>query len=162
MPANELAIQLRTLLSDLYQQLTHLHDLLEQENLALSKNEFDQVTRLAQQKELATQIIEQCELKRRSLLDQHQLDYDARSMAQLSRHLPRGLVRELAGLWQQVAGLGQHCKDLNQINGIILAHLQRRAISTLRILRNQTTQSELYSASGNALTDLDQHSLARI
>ncbi len=162
MPTNELAIQLRKLLSDLTRQLNHLHDLLQQENLALSKNEFDLVTELAPQKELATLAIEQDELKRRSLLDQYQLDYDARSMAQLSRHLPRELVRELAGLWQQVASQGQQCKDLNQINGIILAHLQRRALSTLRILRNQTTQSELYSARGNALTDLDQHSLARI
>lgn len=162
MPAHELALQLRALLSELTQQLSRLHDLLQQENQVLAKGELDSVSELARQKELTTTAIEQCEQQRRKLLDQYQLGYDANSMAQLSRHLPRELVRELASVWQRIAAQGQQCKELNEINGIVLAHQQRRAITTLRILRGQTTHAELYSARGNSLTDFDQHSLARI
>ena len=162
MPAHELAIKLRELLSELTQQLSRLQDLLQQENHALAKGELDRVSELAQLKELATVTIERCEQQRRNLLDNHQLGYDAQSMAQLSRHLPRELVRELAGVWQRIAEQGQQCKEQNQINGIVLAHQQRRTLTTLRILRGQASQVEIYSARGNTLTELDQHSLARI
>jgi flagella synthesis protein FlgN len=162
MPAHELAIQLRALLSELSQQLARLQVFLQQENQALASGELDRVSELAHQKELTTNAIELCEQQRRKLLDHYQLGYDVNSMAQLSRHLPRELVRELAGVWQRIATKGQQCKEQNEINGIVLAHQQRRALTTLRILRGQTTHAELYSARGNSLTDFDQHSLARI
>ncbi|MBI3560106.1 MAG: flagellar protein FlgN [Gammaproteobacteria bacterium] len=162
MPAAQLATRLRDLLSELTLHLSQMLELLHIERQALATTDGDAITAVAVRKEATTQAIERCEQQRRELLDKHQLGSDSQSMARLARQLPAHTVRELALAWQTIRQQGQDCKQQNQINGIVLAHQQRRTQTALRILRGQIADNEVYSAHGDKYSELNQRTLARI
>lgn len=156
------AKHLHPLLVELRTHLTKLLDLLNQEHTALAKNDTEQVAQLAQQKQQLTTLIEHSESQRRTFFASLNLSADTKGMAQLAQSIARPQVRELAKLWQEILQTSQTCQQQNQINGIVLAHQQRRAMLLLQILRGQTNQTTLYSARGNKESEFAQHSLARI
>jgi flagellar biosynthesis/type III secretory pathway chaperone len=162
MSEHELASQLRNIFGSLVNGLTEMQTLLQQEHLALTDNNLDNITPLAKQKEKLSLHIERQESLRRTLLEKHQLPFGKNSLALLSRKLPKAVIVELLRAWDQVVELSRGCATQNQINGVVLAHQQRRTQAALRILRGHDGQNEIYSATGNTKDPFNQTSLARI
>lgn len=158
----EITSQLRTIFGLLVNRLTEMQALLQQEHLALTKNEIDNITALAKHKEKLSQHIEHQEALRRSLLEKYQLPFGKKSLEMLSRHVPKTITLELLRAWDKVVSLSRDCATKNQINGIVLTHQQRRTQTALRILRGQGEYTEVYSSSGNKQEQFKQTTLARI
>lgn len=162
MSEHEIASQLHTIFNLLVKRLIEMQDLLQQEHLALIKNENDNITFLAKHKEKLSLQIEQQEALRRVLLEKHQLPFGKTSLEILSRHVSKNAIVELLRTWDKIVNLSQACSTQNQINGVILAHQQRRTQMALRILRGQCEYNEIYSSSGNKQEQFSQNTIARI
>ena len=162
MPGSDTITQIQHVLAELHTQLTQLQELLKQEHSALNDNDTEQISQLALNKQKLTADINNNETRRCSLFASLNLEPDSLGMAQLVKQLARPQVRDLAKLWQGILQVGQDCQTQNQINGIVLAHQQRRAMHLLQLLRGQTGQTTLYSARGSKESEIAQLSLARI
>lgn len=162
MNASETNRQLHTLLAAIASELSTLHELLQAEQVALTSGSFELLPELAQRKDAASMAIERYEQQRRDLLASMNLSHTSDGMQQFSRRLAPNQLRELANTWQSVSLLGKNCQQQNQLNGIMLAHHQRRTLAALRLLRGQNTHHEIYSARGNKEGEFSQQTLARI
>ena len=158
----EIASQLRNIFGLLIKRLLDMQALLQQEHHALTKNETDNIASLAKHKEKLSLQIEQQESQRRSLLEKHQLPFGKNSLEIISHKVSKVTIIELLRAWDKVVTLSHNCSTQNQINGVILAHQQRRTQTALRILRGQGEYNEIYSANGNKQEQFNQNTIARI
>lgn len=162
MNTQEVVEQLFAQLNGLVQQLGQLVSVLEQEQTALTQNDFAALETLAHDKEVLSAQIEQIEQRRSNLCRQIKINCDFAGIKNFLASVSGKLLPRLETLWDQVNSLGSQCASQNQINGILVAHQHRHAQQVLAILRGVTDSDELYSASGSQQISEFQHSLGRV
>jgi flagellar biosynthesis/type III secretory pathway chaperone len=162
MNTQQVVEQLFAQLSELVQQLKQLAAVLQQEQTALTQNDFAALETLAHDKEVLSAQIEQIEQRRHTLCSQLKIDCDFAGIESYLATISGKLLPRLEQLWDQINTLGSQCASQNQVNGILLAHQQRHAQQALAILRGVSGSEELYSASGSQQSSDYQHSLGRV
>jgi len=135
-------------LSELNQYLDKLSTLLLHEELALTEQNLDATESISIEKNELTAKVEQAEQCRQSLCLQLQISPDKRGIQGWLKTKPVELQQQVATLWKRITYLGQKCETQNQVNGIMVAHLQRRAQDALAILRGAVSGQDNYSQTG--------------
>lgn len=162
MNTQQVVEQLFAQLSELAKQLKLLAAALQQEQTALTQNDFAALEAIAHDKEVLSSQIEQIEQQRHTLCSQLNIDCDFVGIENYLAIISGKLLPRLEQLWDQINTFGSQCASQNQVNGILLAHQQRHAQQALAILRGVSGGDELYSASGSQQTIDYQHSLGRV
>lgn len=135
-------------LSKLNGHLGKLSKLLLQEETALTEQNLAATEEIAAEKDQLTTQVEQAEKLRQSLCVQLQIKPDKQGMQHWLKTRPVEMQQQVTSLWQQITHLGQKCSSQNQINGILVAHLQRHTRDALAILRGAVTEQDSYSQTG--------------
>lgn len=158
----QLIVQLLSLLSELADKLGRLAAILQQEQTALSQKEFAALEGYARDKEILSAEIEQLETQRHALCSQLQINNDFTSIQAFLTRVSGKVAARFEQQWNSIISLGNQCATQNQLNGILVAHQQRRTQQTLAILRGIAGGSEVYSAKGSQQKHDYQHSLGRV
>ncbi|WP_372995776.1 flagella synthesis protein FlgN [Marinobacter sp.] len=140
---------LKTLLSQDISQLETLADILDREKSCLAKSDLRQLDALTKEKnDLLSALRERAKQKIRTLV---QMGYRPES-GDPSRFIRSAGSAELFNLWQDADRKLRACQTLNQTNGRVIAHLQKRLSRLTDIFRGATGQQKLYGAQGQQTT----------
>ena len=148
-------------LSRLNEHLDKLSKLLLLEETALAEQNIEKIDVLAAEKNQLTTQVEQAEQLRQSQCIQLQISPDKKGIQQWLKTKPVVIQRQISTLWKNVTYLGQKCSTQNQINGILVAHLQRHTQDALSILRGAVAGQDSYSETGSHENKQDQHIIAK-
>ncbi len=135
-------------LQDIAAYLDELRAALVAEYEALTVNDNERLTAIADTKQRLSDILGDLDRERSELLRQAGLDLGRTGVL---AYLDRQTASErepLDVLWQRIETLTRDCRRLNQINGIVIEKRRRRAETALRILQGQTVDSDLYTPHG--------------
>ncbi len=127
------------------QILTQLRSLLEEERSALETNAVESIQEIHPQKAMCLDQLRESARKKVHFLVQLGFRPDAGEAFQFVRSLDNP---ELVERWVQAQDALQHCQFVNEVNGRVIAHLQRRVDRLTEILRGQSTQPKLYGKAG--------------
>lgn len=155
-------LQLLTLLSDLANKLGQLSAILLQEQTALTQKEYDALEGYARNKEALSAQIEQLEQQRHALCQQLQIANDFTSIQSFLAGVSTKVATRFEQQWNTIISLGTQCTTQNQLNGILVAHQQRRTQQALALLRGVTGNNEVYSARGSQQVHDHQLTLGRV
>lgn len=136
---------LKTLLSQDLSQLDELAEVLSKEKTCLGGSDFQALNTLTQSKnQLLGAIRERARQKIRVLVN---MGYRPEN-GEPSRFIQSAGLSELFDLWQQADQKLRACQALNQTNGRVIGHLQKRLSRLTDIFRGSTGQQKLYGAKG--------------
>jgi flagellar biosynthesis/type III secretory pathway chaperone len=138
---------IKNLLINIKTELNELYTLLNNEKDLLSRSDFENITKIADQKK---QIITDIEL------------YDARfkkiikdvNNSQSDNTIHEFILKnnpDCTSLWIEIENLLKICKDKNSINGIILSNNRRQIQNRLAILQGQPNDILTYGATGESV-----------
>lgn len=161
MASDDAAAEFLSVLQGIEQHLRSLHSALQQEQTALRESDMDRLQQLAQDKEQSTTLINQLEAQRGRLLQSHGYEPSPQSMEHYIASLAAPSRRQARQRWEAIMPLAGECERLNKLNGIVVAHQQRRAQSLLSLLRNEAGGADCYAADGNREGRGNGKSLAR-
>lgn len=151
---------LQPVLRDIARHLEALQQTLQDEFNALSSQDMAAIAQAAQHKTRLTQLLDDLERERASVLRAAGLDLNSAGItAYLNRYTTPHHQNELAQLWQQIEQLTRDCERQNQINGLIIEQSRRRIKNALTILHGQLPGNELYSATGSTVAETQHQSL---
>jgi flagella synthesis protein FlgN len=140
---------LKTLLSQDISQLGTLADILEREKTCLANSDLRQLEALTKEKnDLLGAVRERAKQKIRTLV---QMGYRPES-GEPSRFIRSAGFSDLFQLWQEAEQKLRACQTLNQTNGRVISHLQKRLSKLTDIFRGATGQQKLYGAQGQQTT----------
>lgn len=126
-------------------QNTLLEDLLIKEKLALEENEITTLKVLIDSKTNILNTIETLNVSRSELFKECGLAYNKIGLHQLSQHLSTPIFNTVVQLWGEMHDSLEHCQTLNNVNGRIINHSQKRNAKIMHLLRgskNQTTYNQ--------------------
>ena len=155
-------LQLLSLLNDMADKLGQLALILQEEQTALVQKEFTALETHARNKETLSAEIEQLEKQRQAICQTLQIDKDFTSIKSFLSRLSNKVAAKFEQQWNTITSLSNQCASQNQVNGILVAHQQRRAQQALALLRGITGHNELYSAKGSQQTHDRQVTLGRV
>ena len=136
---------LKTLLSQDISQLETLADVLGKEKTCLANSDLRQLDALTREKnDLLGAVRERAKQKIRTLV---QMGYRPES-GEPSRFIRSAGFSDLFELWQEADQKLRTCQTLNQTNGRVISHLQKRLSRLTDIFRGATGQQKLYGAQG--------------
>ena len=137
--------ELKTLLSEDIRQLEALADALQREKQVLSSPDITPLQQITEQKNaLLGNIRERARLKIRLLVS---MGYRPDS-GEPSRFIRAGGMEELYTLWKAADQKLRECQTVNQNNGRVVGHLQKRLTRLTDIFRGASAQQKLYGAQG--------------
>lgn len=137
--------ELKDLLRQDIQQLTTLGDILEQEKSLLSGPDVKALASVTQEKNHhLNEIRERAKAKIRLLVA---IGFRP-DQGDPSRFLRSAGFDEAVALWNEASASLKHCQTLNQANGRVISHLQKRLSKLTEIFRGATGQDKLYGAKG--------------
>ncbi|WP_273205902.1 flagella synthesis protein FlgN [Marinobacter subterrani] len=140
---------LKNLLSQDISQLEALADVLDREKACLATSDLQALNGLTKEKgDLLGAIRERAKQKIRTLV---QMGYRPES-GEPSRFIRSAGLAELYQLWQEADQKLRACQSLNQANGRVISHLQKRLSRLTDIFRGATSQPKLYGARGEQTT----------
>lgn len=140
---------LKTYLSQDVSQLEVLADVLNREKTCLANSDLRQLETLTKEKnDLLAAIRERAKQKIRTLV---QMGYRPES-GDPSRFIRSAGFSDLFELWQDADRKLKACQTLNQTNGRVISHLQKRLSRLTDIFRGATGQQKLYGAQGQQTT----------
>ncbi len=140
---------LKDLLSQDVQQLEQLTNILRKEKSCLSSSDLSELQALTTEKnQLLDQIRERARQKIRVLVA---IGYQP-DRTSPSRFIQSTGQTELYELWMQADQQMHECKTLNQNNGRVISHLQKRLSRLTSIFRGAAGQQKLYGAKGECTT----------
>jgi len=148
-------------LSGLSKHLNALSKLLLEEETALSEQNLEASEAIAAKKNQITAEVEQAEQLRQSLCLQLQITPDKKGIQLWLKSRPASLQQDIVSLWKRITYLGQKCNTQNQINGILVAHLQRHAQEALAVLRGAVAGQDSYSQTGEHENKQNQKIIAK-
>lgn len=126
-------------------QLDRLAELLENERTCLAQSDLSALDALAREKnDLLGALSERANLKTRALI---RMGYRPEA-GDPARFIRSAGFSELLALWQDAENKLQACQALNQTNGRVIGHLQKRLSGLIDIFRGTTGQQALYGAQG--------------
>lgn len=136
---------LKTLLAQDISQLDELAAVLGREKSLLGNSDLRQLEALTQEKNrLLGAIRERAKQKIRTLV---QMGYRPEN-GEPSRFIRSAGLIDVTELWQQADSKLKTCQALNQTNGRVISHLQKRLSRLTDIFRGATGQQKLYGARG--------------
>lgn len=136
---------LKTLLSQDVSQLQTLADILVREKTCLANSDLPQLDALTKEKnEILSSVRERAKQKIRTLV---QMGYRPES-GEPSRFIRSAGFADLYQVWQEADEKLRACQALNQSNGRIMSHLQKRLSRLTDIFRGANGQQKLYGAQG--------------
>ena len=137
--------ELKELLEQDIRQLSTMANLLSQEQQLLSTSDLQQLQSVTEQKNaLLEQIRERAKLKIHALVA---MGFRPDS-GNPSRFIVALGLTELHQLWQHAEQHLKQCQQLNQNNGRVMAHMQKRLARLSDIVRGASSQQKLYGAGG--------------
>lgn len=141
--------ELKDLLSEDIRQLDTLADVLRQEKTCLSSSDIRKLETLTGEKNaLLEQIRERAKRKIRVLVAMgFRPDSGAPSRFIASAGLP-----DLYALWEDADRRLKDCQQMNQVNGRVISHLQKRLSRLTDIFRGVSGHQKLYGAQGEQKT----------
>lgn len=140
---------LNTLLSQDIHQLDELAGVLGEEKACLGNADLQQLQSLTQAKnQLLGAIRERARQKIRLLV---QMGYRPEN-GEPSRFIQSAGLTELVWRWQEADQKLRACQALNQTNGRVVTHLQKRLARLTDIFRGATGHQKLYGARGEQTT----------
>jgi flagellar biosynthesis protein FlgN len=138
--------ELKDLLGQDIQQLAALKDILAQEKTLLSSSDVKALTAVTKQKDHhLNQIRERAKVKIRVLVA---MGFRP-DLGEPSRFLRSAGLDDAVAMWEQASEALKQCQVLNQTNGRIISHLQKRLYRLTEIFRGATGQEKLYGAKGH-------------
>jgi flagella synthesis protein FlgN len=141
--------ELNDLLTQDIRQLETLGDILAKEKSLLSGPDVKSLASLTKEKNLhLDQIRERAKAKIRLLVA---MGFRP-DQGEPSRFLRSAGLDEAVALWNDASDRLSHCQTLNQANGRVMAHLQKRLARLTEIFRGATGQDKLYGAKGQEET----------
>ncbi|HTN33232.1 MAG TPA: flagellar protein FlgN [Marinobacter sp.] len=136
---------LKDFLSQDIRQLQDLADILHSERSCLSTSDLRTLETLAADKNrLLDEIRERAKLKIHALVA---IGYKPDS-GEPSRFILSAGLTELHNLWKQADTQMRECQSINQNNGRVISHLQKRLSRITEIFRGASGQQKLYGAKG--------------
>ncbi|MBO6851749.1 MAG: flagellar protein FlgN [Marinobacter sp.] len=137
--------ELKDLLSQDIRQLQNLAELLEQEKSCLSTSDMASLQSLTGEKNAILQAIrDRAKQKIHHLVA---MGYRPESGAP-SRFIRSAGLTELSTLWAEANERLTFCQELNQNNGRVISHLQKRLARLTDIFRGASSQQKLYGSHG--------------
>lgn len=149
-------------LTSLCEQLGELYKLLQSEETALAENSYQDIEQLAAQKTALTQQVEASERVRQTICNRLNIRANIDGIQAYIKDIDATAKIKIIKLWQRITILGQHCSSQNQLNGILVAHQQRRAREALNILRGHFEIGNRYSKKGAQETEQPRHTLGKV
>lgn len=141
--------ELKTLLSDDIRQLDTLAELLSSEKDLLASPDIEPLQVITSQKDtILGEIRERAKQKIRLLVG---MGYRP-DAGEPSRFIRAGGMDELYQLWKAADDKLRLCQALNQNNGRVVGHLQKRLTRLTDIFRGASAQQKLYGAKGEQTT----------
>lgn len=130
----------------LLKKLNMLSQLLEDEQQALHTQNFEEINSTAEKKQHLTHNILQLKKNCQQLLSQYKLPADPSVFINSLGNTVS--ATQLHDTWRKILYVSEMCENKNNVNGIIIRHMQSRTEQVLSILYGNITQNEIYSASG--------------
>jgi flagellar biosynthesis protein FlgN len=144
-----ISTELQKLLEKDRTQLDTLARLLLEEKACLEQRDLEQLNALLQKKQTVLTEIESDDHARRQLLAKAGLKDGQTSLPQLRQLLARSPEHlALAELIESVENRLQHCRELTEINSVIVHRSRINTQRTLGILRGPTALTGLYTSHG--------------
>ena len=137
--------ELKDLLNQDIRQLDSLVGVLEQEKSLLSDSDVKALQSVTQEKNLHLDQIRQRAKAKIRLLVAMGFRPD---QGEPSRFIRSAGLTDVAALWESADKQLKHCQSLNQQNGKVISHLQKRLSKLTEIFRGATGQEKLYGAKG--------------
>ncbi|MCM0612220.1 flagellar protein FlgN [Marinobacter sediminum] len=136
---------LKDLLSQDVRQLKELANVLQNEKTLLSTSDIRALDSLtAEKNQLLSEIRERAKQKIRTLVA---MGYQPDS-GEPSRFIHSAGLTELYDLWKEADTQMSECQILNQNNGRVMSHLQKRLARLTDIFRGANATQKLYGAKG--------------
>lgn len=137
--------ELKDLLAEDIRQLASLADMLQQEKTCLSNSDIRKLETLTGEKNaLMEQIRERAKRKIRVLVA---MGYRPESGAP-SKFIRSAGLPDLFAVWQEADKHLKDCQRMNQVNGRVISHLQKRLSRLTDIFRGVSGHQKLYGAQG--------------
>ncbi len=137
--------ELKDLLAEDIRQLETLADVLNQEKACLSSSDVRQLESLTCEKNrLLEQIRDSAKRKIRLLVN---MGFRPDS-GEPSRFIRSAGLPDLLELWEDADRRLRSCQEMNQTNGIVISHLQKRLSRLTDIFRGVAGHQKLYGAQG--------------
>lgn len=137
--------ELKDLLNQDIRQLESLATVLEQEKSLLSDSDVKALQKVTQEKNLHLDQIRQRAKTKIRLLVAMGFRPD---QGEPSRFIRSTGLADVATLWETADKQLKLCQSLNQMNGKVISHLQKRLSKLTEIFRGATGQEKLYGAKG--------------
>jgi len=135
-------------------KLNELHDLLIQERTSLEKNQLEVLSELQEKKKPLLLEIQQNARRRTNFVSQTKLS-KARFLRLLDEKAPPVML-----LYLQCEHRLKDIKQLNVVNGQIIACSQQRLVRLMQIIRGQGHQAQMYGKNGSTSAYSNKNSLA--
>ena len=161
------AIEIDTLSTVLMEQLELYRDLasiLEREHSALEQRQLENLIGITSSKMATLVALEKSEQQLSQLIRHYrQTASEKLSLRQIIALIDQRADSSLIDLEQQLSQLANHCKDQNQINGIILNARRRTNHHILTLIQKQQAvdYDNTYSSKGQTGANLLSNSLAK-
>jgi flagellar biosynthesis protein FlgN len=137
---------LQKLLADEAAALTTLETLLAREHELLVANDVDNLERAGAARQECVGVLVRIEDERRALCRMLGKDSDAKGLASLMTWCdPSGT---LSRFWSDCAKLAQHCRELNDRNGILVGARLQRVSNMLGMLNAGARNPQVYGPQG--------------
>lgn len=140
-------------------QLGSLAELLQAEKTCLEQRDLDTLNTLISQKQSVLASIENNDHVRRKLLQQAGVPADQTNLTHLKRLLGKGGNNDFTALLDSIESRLQQCRELSEVNSIIVHRSRLNTQRTLSILRGPATLADLYTSHGNKLGGSEQRDL---
>lgn len=150
---------LQQLLEDDRTQLDSLAELLQAEKTCLEKRDLDTLNALMTKKQSVLASIEKNDHIRRKLLQQAGVPAEQTSLTHLKRLLGKGGDNKFTALLESIEVRLQQCRELSEVNSIIVHRSRLNTQRALSILRGPATLADLYTSHGNKLGGSEQRDL---
>lgn len=128
------------------QNLAQLELLLKQEKQALAQRDHQNLQALLDEKKQLLTVLAKNAQARTQLLNTLALEDNAENWRQLVGTL------QLETLWQELESQLKRCRELNNINDIIIHRTRQTVGAILNALRGKTASTETYSQKGATVT----------
>ncbi|MBB5320404.1 flagella synthesis protein FlgN [Marinobacter oulmenensis] len=136
---------LKQLLQEDIRQLDNLTDVLSREKTTLSSSDISELQGITSEKNAILEAIRERAKRKIHLLVS--MGYKPTAGAP-SRFIRAAGMDDLYQLWQQADEKLRACQSLNQNNGRVVGHLQKRLGRLTDIFRGASSQQKLYGAKG--------------
>lgn len=150
MDNNDNVSQLITFMQQEIQWISELNALLHQEKTALNESQFDQLEDLANKKQALSEHLDKSTKAKMALLGDPQAQSPKDSLQEFIKTCSKAQAAQISTLNNELAALLIQCRELNTVNGQVVAtniHIRHEMVSILS--GHKPSDVSLYTATGD-------------